>query len=45
MPEHNIHDPILFESQDTLERRYLAEKIFYRLINDACPGVIGIYGS
>lgn len=45
MPEYNIHDPILYESQDTLERRYLAERIFNRLINESCPGVIGIYGS
>lgn len=45
MPEHNIHDPILCESQDTLERRYLAERIFNRLISEACPEVIGIYGS
>ena len=31
MPEHSIHDPILYESQDTLERRYLPERIFNRL--------------
>ncbi|RPI92774.1 MAG: hypothetical protein EHM40_11980 [Chloroflexi bacterium] len=45
MPEYSLHDPIRCESQDTLERRYLAKRIFARLVNDACPGVIGIYGG
>jgi hypothetical protein len=40
-----IHDPITDEEQDVLERRYLAERIFNRLKDDSCPGVIGIYGS
>jgi hypothetical protein len=40
-----LHDPITDEEQDILERRYLAERIFNRLASDACPGVIGIYGS
>jgi len=45
MPGHSIHDPILCESQDTLERRYLAERIFNRLVSESCPEVIGIYGG
>jgi hypothetical protein len=45
MPEYSLHDPIWCERQDTLERRYLAKRIFARLVNDACPGVIGIYGG
>jgi len=45
MPGHSIHDPILCESQDTLERRYLAERIFDRLVSESCPEVIGIYGG
>ncbi|HET6594279.1 MAG TPA: P-loop NTPase fold protein [Anaerolineales bacterium] len=40
-----IHDPITDEEQDILERRYLAARIFNRLTDDACPGVIGIYGG
>jgi hypothetical protein len=40
-----LHDPITDEEQDILERRYLAERIFNRLRDDSCPGVIGIYGS
>jgi hypothetical protein len=40
-----IHDPITCEEQDILERRFLAEKIFNRLVSESCPGVIGIYGS
>src|SRR5689334_23235884 len=45
MPTYNIHDPITFEEEDLLERRYLAERIFNRLISDSCPEVIGIYGG
>ncbi len=45
MPEYSIHDPIRCEQQDILERRYLAERIFNRLVADCCPGVIGIYGG
>jgi hypothetical protein len=41
----SIHDPIFCQEQDILERRYLAERILTRLINDSCPEVMGIYGG
>lgn len=45
MPADGMHKPIVCEDQDILERRYLAERIFKRLINDSCPEVIGVYGG
>jgi len=41
----DIHEPIQGESQDILERRYLAERIYNRLLDKACPNVMGIYGG
>ena len=41
----SIHEPILSESQDILERRYLAERIYKRLLEEACPDVMGLYGA
>lgn len=41
----DIHDPIQSESQDILERRYLAGRIYNRLLDESCPNVIGVYGS
>lgn len=45
MPAAEIHKPILCEDQDILERRYLAERLFKRLMDESCPEVIGIYGG
>jgi len=41
----DIHEPIQGESQDILERRYLAGRIYNRLLDESCPNVMGIYGS
>jgi len=43
--EQSIHDPIVSEDQDILDRRYLAERIINRLNDETCPQVLGIYGS
>lgn len=45
MPAYRVHEPILCEDEDILERRYLAERILNRLLNDSCPNVIGVYGG
>jgi hypothetical protein len=41
----DIHEPIANESRDILERRYLAERIYNRLLDESCPNVMGIYGG
>lgn len=41
----NIHDPIQAEQEDLLERTSLAKEILFRLSDDNCPSVLGIYGG
>lgn len=41
----DIHEPIQSESQDILERRHLAGRIYNRLLDESCPNVVGIYGG
>lgn len=40
-----MHDPINGEQQDILDRRFLAERIFNRLVDESCPHAIGVYGN
>ena len=40
-----IHDPIINEEQDILNRKSIAKKILERLKNYDCPPVLGLYGG
>lgn len=41
----SIHEPISLLQDDLLERHIDAKNILYRLTDDDCPSVIGIYGG